>query len=436
MGALTLKHLSFKIRSWELSYTNYPNFFDNNFGLITIQKRGNEIMRILPSRHDTYFWITNKTRFYFETLKIKRLTFPFLKNNTEIIKIKWRKLIKFLQYLRIIQNLSKCFLPIPKFFLNNKFGTLHYYNNTYSSLDFISNFLFKKFFTLNNSVISFNKKSEPYIGNLSINYLNLNELKSNKINIFNNLNIVTDFPRIWSLLKYNNLNYYIGVKKYLNIFLLQISNKYNNLLNREILILLKEKIQIYTEEKLKINLSQIILKNNSQLYTDIWFDNKKNYGILNKYNLYLYFNTNNNFISKSGIHFNYQNYGYMTKSKYSFFLPISIILEEKKLLLDSYGNLQNLNIVISRKLQVRSIIQLCWVFHLILSIYKKRNYRFKKQIKTIHLKNFDLLENFILLFFGRINLEFKNNNKLINLLLQKCQTILITHPFLLQRSLI
>lgn len=65
MGALTIKPLAFKTRSWELSYTNYPNFFDNNFGLVTIQKRGNEIMRILPSRHDTFFWITNKTRFFF-----------------------------------------------------------------------------------------------------------------------------------------------------------------------------------------------------------------------------------------------------------------------------------------------------------------------------------------------------------------------------------
>ena len=206
MGALTIKPLAFKTRSWELSYTNYPNFFDNNFGLVTIQKRGNEIMRILPSRHDTYFWITNKTRFFFETLKVKRLTFPFFKYNAEIIKIKWKKIIKFLQYLRVIQNLSKRFLPIPKFFKNYKFGNLTYYNNTYSSLDFISNFLFKKFFNFNNTLVnSFNDNS--YIGNLAYNYLSLNELKTNKINIFNNINIVTDFPRICTVLKNNKFNY-------------------------------------------------------------------------------------------------------------------------------------------------------------------------------------------------------------------------------------
>lgn len=426
MGALTIKPLAFKTRSWELSYTNYPNFFDNNFGLVTIQKRGNEIMRILPSRHDTYFWITNKTRFFFETLKIKRLTFPFFKYNTEIVKIKWKKIIKFLQYLRVIQNLSKRFLPIPKFFKNYKFGNFTYYNNTYSSLDFISNFLFKKFFNFNNTLINYSNNN-AYIGNLADNYLSLQELKLNKINIFNNLNIVTDFPRIWTVLKNNHLNYYIGIKKYASIFVLQISNKYANLYNREILFLLKNKIQIYTEEKLKINFSQIILKNNYQLYTNLWFDNIINYGILNKDNLYLHFNTNNNSISNNGIHFNFQDFGNMPKSKYSFFLPISTLLEEKKTLLDGYGNLQSLNIVMSRKLQVRSLIQLCWVFTLILNIYKKRNYRYKKFIKTIHLKNFTLLENLILLFFGRIDLTLKKNNDFMsNILSKKIPNIIIT----------
>ena len=34
MGALTIKPLAFKTRSWELSYTNYPNFFDKNLLMI------------------------------------------------------------------------------------------------------------------------------------------------------------------------------------------------------------------------------------------------------------------------------------------------------------------------------------------------------------------------------------------------------------------
>lgn len=417
MGALTLKPLAFKTRSWELSYTNYPNFFDNNFGLITIQKRGNEIMRILPSRHDTFFWITNKTRFFFETLKKKRLTFPFLKNDSHIIKIKWKKFIKFLQYLRIIQNLSQRFLLIPRLFKHLKFGTINYYNNTYSSLDFISNFLFKKFFNFNHNSVAITNSSS-YIGNLSINYLNTSKIKINKINIFNNLNIVTDFPRIWSLLKHNNLNYYIGIKKFATIFVLQISNQYNNLFNREILFLLKDKIQIFTENYLNINFYQIILKNNPQLYTNLWFNNNQKFGILNKNELYLHFNSSNSSISKKGIHFNFQNFGEMSKAKYTFFLPISTILEEKKILLDSYGNLQNLNIIIARKLHVRSLLQLCWIFTLVLNIYKKRNYRYKKLIKNIHLKNFTLLESLILLFFGRIDFTF-NNNQLNNILVQK-----------------
>lgn len=196
MGALTLKPLAFKTRSWELAYTNYPNFFDNNFGLISIQKRGTEIMRILPSRHDTYFWITNKTRFFFEKLKIKRLAFPFLKLNTEIIKIKWIKIIKFLQYFRIIQNLSHRFLPIQKFFTNYKLESINYFNNTFSSLDFLSNFLFKKLFTLNNTIIS-SENTSSYVGNLTFNYFIKNKTDRFLINIFYDLNIVTQFPRVW-----------------------------------------------------------------------------------------------------------------------------------------------------------------------------------------------------------------------------------------------
>ena len=91
-----------------------------------------------------------------------------------------------------------------------------------------------------------------------------------------------------------------------------------------------------------------------------------------------------------------------------------------------YSNLQNLKIIIARKLQVRSLIQLCWIFNLIFSIYKKRNYKYKKFIKTIHLKNFTLLENLILLFFGRINLTLKNNNFMSNILSKKIPNIINT----------
>jgi len=427
MGALTLKPLAFKTRSWELSYTEYPNFFDNNFGLINIQKRGAEIMRILPSRHDSYYWITNKTRFFFETLKIKRLMFPFLKLNSDIVKIKWSKFIKFLQYFRIIQNLSHRFLRFSQFYyfyeididhdLNYKYGNISYFNNTYSALDFLSNFLAKKLFSFNNTSISYENK-KPFIGNTVHNYINTLDLKKNKINIFLNFNIVYEFPRIWSTIKKDNINYFIGLKKNLNLALTHISNRFNKQI---ILNLFKDRILLYTENKVDINFSQIILKQNIELseYTNLWFDNKKDFGILNKENFYLSFNANNNNQSKTGIHFNFQNFGHMSNAKYSFFLPISSVLEDRKLLLDGYGNLQDLKTLISRKLNVRTLSQFCLILHLVLTIYKKRHYRFTKQIRLSHLKNPKVVEYIILLMFGRLDLTFKHNDDLTNFLHQK-----------------
>src|ERR1051325_927122 len=148
MGALTLKPLSFKVRSWELSYTNYPNFFDNNFGMVTIQKRGNEIIRILPSRHDGYFWITNQTRFYFNKLNLQRLVFPFIKNKNTFIKVQWKRVVKLIQYLKTIQIINNKFLSLRKLFT---IGLINYYDNTYSHFDFLANFFKKKLFNLNNT---------------------------------------------------------------------------------------------------------------------------------------------------------------------------------------------------------------------------------------------------------------------------------------------
>ena len=418
MGALTLKPLSFKVRSWELSYTNYPNFFDNNFGMVTIQKRGNEIIRILPSRHDGYFWITNQTRFYFNKLNLQRLVSPFIKNKDVFIKVQLKRVVQLIQYLKTIQIINNKFLSLRKLFT---MGLINYYDNTYSNFDFLANFFKKKLFTLNNTFLS-TPDLKPFIRNIAHNYLTI--FPKNKINIFNQINIVQEFPRIWSNLKNDNLNYYIGSKKNINIAILQISNYSNLLSNKVIALLLKDQIQIYTEEKLNINFKQIILKTNAiiERYSSLWFDNKKNYGALSDDNVYYHFNHNicNN---NNGIHFTFQSYGNMLPAKYNIFLPTSTLLEEKKILLDGYGNLQNLNLLVTRKAMSRSLLQFMWVFYLLFNISKRWNFRSSKKIKKFHVKNFKLLENIILLFYGRLEWNFKSTVDLSNILFLKEKNI-------------
>jgi len=55
MGALTIKPLAYKVRPWELKTHEITNFFDVFCSKIIIQKRGDEIVRILPSRKESFF---------------------------------------------------------------------------------------------------------------------------------------------------------------------------------------------------------------------------------------------------------------------------------------------------------------------------------------------------------------------------------------------
>lgn len=55
MGALTLKPLAYKVRSWELQTIEIINVLDPFCGKINIQKRGEEVMRILPSRKNDFY---------------------------------------------------------------------------------------------------------------------------------------------------------------------------------------------------------------------------------------------------------------------------------------------------------------------------------------------------------------------------------------------
>lgn len=83
VGALTSKPYAFTARSWELRYLRSLDLFDAVGINISIYFRGNKIMRILPFPNAEFddFWLTDRTRFFYDGLNVQRLENPLLKIN-------------------------------------------------------------------------------------------------------------------------------------------------------------------------------------------------------------------------------------------------------------------------------------------------------------------------------------------------------------------
>lgn len=93
VGALTSKPFSFKVRSWELKKKEGIDILDSIGSNIKIDIFNNEIIRILPKTNGNINkeWISNKTRFFFDSLKYQRIKYPLLLINNKFQKITWSK---------------------------------------------------------------------------------------------------------------------------------------------------------------------------------------------------------------------------------------------------------------------------------------------------------------------------------------------------------
>ena len=97
VGALTSKPYAFKARSWELKKKEGIDVLDSLGSNIKIDIFNNEIVRILPKTNFNINkeWISNKTRYFFDSLKYQRLKYPLLKDNeNNFYKISWLKALK------------------------------------------------------------------------------------------------------------------------------------------------------------------------------------------------------------------------------------------------------------------------------------------------------------------------------------------------------
>jgi NADH-quinone oxidoreductase subunit G len=91
VGALTSKPYAFKARSWELKHTNSICVLDAVGSNIRIDTRGKEVMRIVPHANDEINedWISNKSRFSYDALKVQRLDRPFVKKHGKFEAVSW-----------------------------------------------------------------------------------------------------------------------------------------------------------------------------------------------------------------------------------------------------------------------------------------------------------------------------------------------------------
>jgi NADH-quinone oxidoreductase subunit G len=93
VGALTSKPYAFKARPWELTKTDSIDVMDALGSNIRVDSRGREVMRILPRIHDDINeeWISDKTRFVWDGLKVQRLDKPYVRMLGKLRPATWHE---------------------------------------------------------------------------------------------------------------------------------------------------------------------------------------------------------------------------------------------------------------------------------------------------------------------------------------------------------
>jgi len=163
VGALTSKPFAFKARSWELKKKEGVDILDGIGSNIKVDIFNNEVLRILPKTNFNINkeWISNKTRFFFDSLKYQRIKYPLLKDeNNKFQKISWFKALNIINQKLIttdssnIKSIIGDLVDLESLFLLKKnLNKLGIYNINYEKFlnnknlkinsDLTSNFLFQ-----------------------------------------------------------------------------------------------------------------------------------------------------------------------------------------------------------------------------------------------------------------------------------------------------
>ena len=91
VGALTAKPIAFHARPWEFSHTESVDVMDALGSAIRVDSRGREVVRVLPRTNEAINeeWISDKTRFVVDGLKVQRLDRPYVRIGGKLTPSSW-----------------------------------------------------------------------------------------------------------------------------------------------------------------------------------------------------------------------------------------------------------------------------------------------------------------------------------------------------------
>jgi NADH dehydrogenase (ubiquinone) Fe-S protein 1 len=168
VGALTSKPYTFIARPWELRSTETIDISDAVGSNIRVDFKETEVVRVLPRLNEDLNeeWISDKTRFSFDALKIQRLDTPYVRENNSLKQCSWQIAIEKLKNLLLETPSSKTSFLCS---VNTDLNTLKEAKALSNSLG-IKNFGYPRSFNFNSDF------SKNYICNTSLSDIERSDL--------------------------------------------------------------------------------------------------------------------------------------------------------------------------------------------------------------------------------------------------------------------
>lgn len=434
VGALTSKPYAFKARSWELIKKEGVDIMDAIGSNINIDVLKNNIVRILPKTNleINKEWISNKTRFFFDSLKYQRIENPLFKTEQGFKEISWQKAFEKINYEILKRDSSQIQGIIgnltdleSSFLLKKKFNKLGISNISYLypnkkenifNTDISSNFLFNNSFkSIENSdlclILNSDIRQEGSILNIHL----INRIKKGNFTIASigpkyDYNYPVDhlgltFDTFLQIIKGKH-SFCIKLKKAKNPVIIIGTNIFYQFNNSIHLLEKFKNLSFFNHINFNILHTQSSYLNFLEIFNKKYnFKNKKN-------NLYYLYNTDfqkninkeldkDNFIIYQGHHFT------LDAQKANLILPGLTFLEKEGLYLNMEGKLQKNNNALKKKTNQKPDNHI--FKYLSIFIQKKNIINIKKKEILI---NFDDIFSYLSKKILILNINLKNKKKI------------------------